>query len=155
MSHIITSKAAILDLDALEVACQRRGLELVRDQETFRWFGESVGDYPLPEGFTEADMGRCSHAIQILGNSKAYEIGLVETRESDGEGNFRSVEGQYTLMYDFWSGGYGMQEKAGGEQCQGLVQEYVCAVAEATLGDHWIQERTQLEDGTMVLELTA
>ena len=159
MSHVITSKAAILNLDALAVACERRGLELVPNQETFRWYGHSIGDYPLPDGFTEEDMGHCVHAIRIPGEPeqhghKPYEIGLVEAREPDGHGGFQTVEGKFTLMYDFWSGGYGMKDKAGGEQCQGLVQEYVCAVAEETLGEHWIQDREVLKDGTMVLTLT-
>lgn len=158
MSHIVTSEAQIFDLNALETACGRLGLEFVRNQKTFRWWGKHVGDYPIPEGFTENDMGTCDHAIRISGDDRAYEIGVVRRR--DGENG-------YCLMFDFYGRGKGMQDKVAvlkedgspvsndsGQMCEGLVHEYVCAVADQTMGDFWIQDRTQLEDGTMVLEFS-
>lgn len=144
MSHVIACEAQIRSLEALETACERLGLELVRDQTTFRWY-EHVGDYELPVGFTKEEMGQCQHAIRIPGDSRAYEVGVVERR--DGQDG-------WCLMFDFWNRGYGMQEKVGGEMCQGLVHEYVCAVAEEHLGDLWVQDRTQLEDGSTVIEFT-
>lgn len=144
MSHVITSKAQITDLDMLEKACAALGLELARDQETFRWYGEHVGDYALPDGFEAEEMGKCSHAIRIPNDDRAYEIGVVERRDGkDG----------YCLMFDFFMGGYGMQEKVG-QMCERLVTEYASEIAFEefpTLS----QQRVVLEDGSVVLELEA
>lgn len=94
----------INDLDCLEKAVQQLGLELVRGQTHYKWFGRSVGDYPMPVGFKASDLGKCEHAIRIPGNSNAYEIGVVKRK--DGRPG-------YQLLWDFWQGGYGMQEKVG------------------------------------------
>lgn len=152
MSHVITGKTKFTSLDAVEAACQELGLELVRNQEAFRWFGRHVGDYPLPEFFTKEDMGLCSHAIRIPGNDKAYEIGLVECRESDGHGGYRVVEDTYNLMYDFYAGGKGMEEMVGGEQCSELNFAYLRVLAEETHQEH-MQEYEMLENGDMLLTL--
>ena len=67
MSHVATINIEVKDLDALGIAAGRIGLELVRGQKEYRWYGQSVGDYPLPAGLTEADLGVCEHAIRIAG----------------------------------------------------------------------------------------
>lgn len=103
MSHVAAVQLEVLDLDELEAACKNLGLELARDQKTYRWYGRSVGDYPLPAGFREEDLGKCEHAIRVPGSSTAYEIGVVKSRTGRG----------YTLLWDFFAGGYGMMEKVG------------------------------------------
>jgi hypothetical protein len=92
MSHVVQMKIQISDLDALDRACRKRGLELVRDQKTYKWWGRSVGDYPIPEGFTAQDLGKCDHAIRIPGNQTSYEIGVVKSRTGPG----------YVLLFDFY-----------------------------------------------------
>ncbi len=144
MSHVISSDLQILSLDALEVACGHLGLELVRNQETYRWYGEFVGDYPLPEGFEEDDLGKCAHAIRIPGDEQAYEIGVVESRTGEG----------YVLMWDFFSGGYGMMEKVGGEDCKDLNWEYFAAISDTTIPETWIRERIPQEDGSVDFKFT-
>ena len=119
MSHVATIDLHIKDLAALKAACRTLGLEFVEGQTTFRWYGRHVGDYPLPEGFTTADMGLCDHAIRLPGNTHAYEVGVVKRR--DGKPGF-------TLMYDFWAGGYGL-EAAIGKQASRLRQQYAAQVA--------------------------
>jgi hypothetical protein len=87
-------------------------------QRSFRWFGEIVGDGgPLPAGFTEADMGKCDHAIRIKGDMAHYEIGVCQRR--DGKPGF-------TLLWDSWEGV--LQQKAG-DKCGRLVQGYAAEVA--------------------------
>lgn len=103
MSHVAKLELEIQDLNTLEKACNELGLELKRGQEHYKWYGRSVGDYPLPEGFTEADLGKCEHAIKIPNSPNAYEIGVVKNRGGRG----------YQLLWDFYAGGYGMQEKVG------------------------------------------
>ena len=104
MSHVVSMELEIRDLDALKDACKMLGLELVIGQKTFKWYGQHVGDYPLPEGFTTHDMGKCEHAIRIPDNKSAYEIGVARRR--DGQPG-------YVLLWDFWAGGMGMQAKVG------------------------------------------
>lgn len=104
MSHVTTIELEIQDLEALKDTCKMMGLEFVANQQTFRWYGTHVGDYPLPAGFNKSDMGKCQHAIRIPGKSGAYEIGVAKRR--DGQPG-------YVLLWDFWMGGYGMQEKVG------------------------------------------
>jgi hypothetical protein len=91
MSHITSININITDLSALKAAITEFGAEWREGQQTYTWFGRSVGDYPLPEGFTQEDLGKCEHAIRLPGCE--YEIGVV--RKKDGTG--------FTLLYDFWS----------------------------------------------------
>ena len=94
MSHVVDMQCEVKDLDCLAKAAKRIGLELVKDQKHYKWYGESVGDYPLPAGFTEADLGNCDHALRIPGDHDAYEIGVVKRK--DGRPGF-------TLIWDFFA----------------------------------------------------
>lgn len=119
MSHVAMIKLRIKNLEALAKACEKIGLKLKLGKKTYRWYGQHVGDYPLPKGFTKDEMGKCDHCISVVGNNQAYEIGVCKARDgSDG----------YILLWDFWSGGYGL-EKAVGKDCQNLVTEYTKEVA--------------------------
>lgn len=119
MSHVATVDVHITSLDELGKACKRLGLELVQGQQTYRWFGSSVGDYPLPAGFEVSDLGKCEHAIRIPGDVRAYEIGVVKRR--DGKAG-------YCLHWDFWAGGKGMEAVAGAN-CGKLKQAYAVEAA--------------------------
>jgi hypothetical protein len=145
MSHVVTLTVSIRDLTALKTACTKLGLEFKEGQETYKWFGKHVGDYPLPKGFTKEDMGKCLHAISVKGNKNAYEIGVVKRR--DGEPG-------YTLMFDFWAGGGGLMA-AVGQGCGKLVQGYTkeVTIQEAKDMGFFVEEK-QLDDGTVELYLT-
>lgn len=119
MSHLAKIDLEVNDLAALEASCAPLGLEFVRGQQTYRWFGRSVGDYPLPEGFKASDLGKCDHAIRVKGNYKSYEVGVVARK--DGKPG-------YTLLWDFWCDGFGLQDKVGDGGGK-LIQEYVLQVA--------------------------
>ena len=148
MSHVATVDLEIRDLDALAEAAKRVGLELVRDQHTYRWYGRSVGDFPLPEGFTEDDLGKCEHALRIPPGEatharKPYEIGVVKRR--DGRPGF-------VLQWDFYAGGYGMQERAGND-CATLRQAYATVVAAKQLRRQgYAVTETTNADGAIILQ---
>ena len=90
------------ELEAVKDICKELGLEFKENQRSYRWYGTHVGDYPLPEGFTKSDLGRCDHAIGVKGaSSKSYEIGLVKRGEV------------YIPLFDFWQGGFGLEERIG------------------------------------------
>jgi hypothetical protein len=142
MSHITTIKTEIRDLDALRSACTECGAVFVEGQTTYQWFGESVGDYPLPEGITKEKLGHCSHAIRVPGVE--YEIGVVQ-----------KPNGHWTLAYDFWGPGQGLLQKFG-EGCQRLLQLYAVhkTIHEARKKGYTAQ-RQQLKDGSVKLVLLA
>lgn len=115
MSHITPIDLEIKNLDALKLTCKRLGVEWMEDQETYKWYGRFVGDYPLPQGVKIEDLGKCDHAIRVPGAS--YEIGVLDR------------DGKITLMWDFW--GAGGLEKVLGPGGAKLKQMY--AIEEAKL----------------------
>ena len=145
MSHIAELNLLVQDLNALQRACHRLGLELVRGQQTYRWYGRSVDDYPLPVGFAKDDLGTCEHAIRIPGNDHAYEIGVVTRR--DGKPG-------YVLLWDFYQGGYGLVERVGAN-AERLQQMYALEVTLATIEQmkHCVVDQYQLADGSIELVL--
>jgi len=97
-------------------------------------------DSPLPPGVKEEDLGKCDHAIRIPGNSKAYEIGVCKL-----------ANGNYSLRWDFWQGGYGMQDKVGANAGK-LSQLYgVHVAAKAARKQGYSVQRRQLQDGRIQL----
>lgn len=143
MSHVAKIEIEIKDLETLDAACKRIGCTLVKGQTSYAWFGQHIGDYPLPEGFTAEDMGKCQHAIKVPGAS--YEIGVTARR--DGRPG-------YTLLWDFWSsGGLEAQLGQGGRK---LVQAYgVEAATRAARRQGYHVTETAREDGTVVLKVRA
>lgn len=157
MSHITAIAIEIKNIDALEAACKELGATLVRHQRTYKWFGSSVGDYPLPPGFTTAMLGHCEHAIHLPGVN--YEIGVVRNPLNTST---------FTLLYDFW--GYGARagmSEAGqhdghklkahfGDGLRQLVQLY--GVHAATLAararGHSVARQT-LPNGSIKLQIRA
>lgn len=143
MSHVFDTKLVVLDLDALSKACESISMELVLNQKNYKWYGHHVGDYPLPAGFSASDMGRCDHVLRIKGNRTAYEVGVCKRR--DGQ------EG-YTLIYDFWAGGHGLESVIGdkGKTLKQSYQEQVIRKKLELKGLRGITRRV-LEDGRIAV----
>lgn len=119
MSHVAEIELHVKDLEALRKAAVALGMELREGQTQYKWFGTSVGDYPLPAGFTAEDLGKCEHALGIPGKPHAYEVGVVKRR--DGKPG-------YTLLWDFWAGGHGLTEHVGNDGMK-LVNMYAAQVS--------------------------
>jgi hypothetical protein len=98
MSHVSKIELEVNDLDTLKAACKRLGLEFIDGQKTYAWYGRFMRDYPLPDGISADDLGKCDHAIRVPGAE--YEIGIVKKN------------GKYTLLWDFWQSG-GLEKKLG------------------------------------------
>ena len=113
MSHVAKIELEINDLETLKAACKDLGFEFLCDQPTYRWYGQWVGDYPLPQGFTQDDLGKCTHAIRVPGAT--YEIGVVKRGS------------KYLLLWDFYGAG-GLQQHLGsnGGTTQAGVQRPAC-----------------------------
>lgn len=145
MSHLVSiDMENVTDLDALEKAAPEFGMELVRDVHTYRWWGHSVGDYPLPKGFKESDLGKCDHVLRVKGNSGAYEIGI--TKAKNGQPG-------YQLLYDF----YGSAGRAV-QNCVGSDSSNLKRFYSKEYGiNHWKKKGFRVttktrEDGTIVGE---
>lgn len=153
MSHVATVELHITSLDDLKAACERLGLEFVAGQTEYNWYGTSVGDYPLPEGFAVEDLGKCEHAIRVRAadaekcreqyNHMPYEIGVVKRR--DGKPG-------YSLLWDFYCGGFGLQDFVG-EGCNKLKQAYAIAAATRAARQQGFRvTETQGQDGKVRLQ---
>lgn len=117
MSHVAlfeteAGKPLITDLQAVHLAAENLGLD-VRTDNKYKWYGMHVGDYPLPAGWRKEDMGQNADlvlsvsaerrkALGIGGN--CYELGVIKDKLNPGA---------YTLMYDFYAGGYGLDKVIG------------------------------------------
>jgi hypothetical protein len=134
MSHVVQLDTVITDLGALDETCEQDcECELRRGQKHYKWWGHSVGDYPIPENVKEEDLGKCDHAIHVKGNDEAYEVGVVD----QGDGTYR-------LIWDFYGGGQGLQEKIGAGASK-LLQGYakrVAVKAARAKGFKLIEEKT-------------
>jgi len=153
MSHVVETEPdgpdqGIRDLYVLKKAAERCGLVFNEGQTHFRTWaddhnGRLVGDWPLPEGRTLDDVGKCAHALSLPNAAKSgvdsYEIGVVESKKHPGT---------YSLMYDFWRGAL---EKKAGNWCEDLLMYYQMEAAKlaAEEQDHTYVEE-QLADGTFV-----
>lgn len=140
MSHVVKVDIQIKDLDALRRAAESLGLQFREGQKTYRWYGHYMGDYAMPQGVTKEQLGKCDHAIGVPGNSQAYEVGVM--------GN---ADGTYSLMWDFWQGGYGLQALVG-KDCGNLIERYGIEVARsAAEAQGWYVENTAAGGLTLYL----
>lgn len=137
MSHVAVIKAQIKSLESLKKACKELKLIFKEDQKTYEWFGEHVGDYPIPEGMTKEDMGKCLHAIEVPGAD--YEIGVIKD-PLDPLGN------DYKLIWDFWDRSL---VNVLGKDAWKLQAEYeIQQGKDAALMNNCVFEQQELEDRT-------
>jgi hypothetical protein len=105
VSHIAKVGCQVTDLEALGTACASKGAELRIGQKRFRSYSGGV----------------CEHAIRLLDNPAAYEVGLVRSGDV------------WDLAWDNWDvGGQALQDRFGAG-LMGLQNEYLAVVAEDQL----------------------
>lgn len=85
MSHVARIEVEIHDVEALAAAGKKLGLELMRDQTSFKYYKDQ--------------RAACVHALRVVGNPMAYEVGVV-AREDGGRG--------FNLSWDSYNGGLGL-----------------------------------------------
>lgn len=138
MSHVATVDVEIKNLDWLEKACRKIGLEFVRGQTKF---------------FAYANR-KCEHAIRVAGLTgqedlvkalRTYEIGVTERKDG--------LPG-YLLSFDMHAGGNGLKAIVG-EKCSKLVQAYTTVAARETAQRQGMRVSEQrLADGSIRLVLS-
>lgn len=150
MSHVSAIETVINDLDALEEAAQTLGLELIRGQKTFRWYGQWVKDYhgddaAYKHGVDPSTYGKCDHVLRIPGSDEnTYEIGLVQQPDST-----------FKIVLDHWGPGQKLVEKIGGLEGKLLNHAYVQAktVKELTKKGFKLIKQENLASGKTKLTL--
>jgi hypothetical protein len=158
MSHVVSIKAKLNDLVATKAAFARLGGTWQEGQATYRWYSQYMGDYPLPEGWTKADvkwLGKCTHAVRFPG--ARYEVGVLEVAKLPPEHPARRThkDGEVVVLYDFWSSGGLNQFMGDGSTASKFVQAYQVEKAKAAArrkGLYGIKETTA-KDGSIVLEI--
>lgn len=135
MSHVATVDVEIKNLDWLEKACRKIGLEFVRGQTKFFAYTNR----------------KCDHAIRVAGQQdragarRPYEIG-VRAREDGIPG--------WILSYDMHMGGRGLKTIVG-NNCSMLVQAYTTVAARETAQRKGMRvTEQQLADGSIRLVLS-
>ena len=125
MSHVAHIDLHVTDLPALRLACAKLGLEFLEGESNYRWYGQWMNDYnrdeaAVTQGFDPKQFGKnASHVIGIAGNKTAYQVGVV--KRVDGKPGF-------SLLYDNWCGGNGL-EAIIGKRAGLLKQQYSLQVA--------------------------
>lgn len=139
LSHVVSVDIEINDIAAVRAACQRMGWEFKEGQQTYKWWGKSVGDYPLPDGVSADDLGKCDHAIGLPG--AAWEIGLMKR------------DGKFVPVWDYFSGG-GLENILPENGMNGFLQAYAIekAKVECRKQGRSVHE-TKREDGSVRLEV--
>lgn len=129
MSHVVGVKVEFKELEMLKEAFSILGLEY-RAKTSYNWYGSHQGDYPLPAGTREEDLGKCDFAFGVPGDPDAYEVGVIKRGS------------QYHFLFDFWGpqgaklerhiGKEGQHLRAAGDRggTGRLVQSYTAAVTE-------------------------
>ena len=131
MSHVDTNMVLIKDLAVLQDTIrQHTDVEFILHRKTYKWYGASVGDYPLPPGITKDMLGKCDHVIRLKGCE--YEIGVVR------------VDGGWRLAYDFWGPGQALKQRFG-DKLNGLMDEYQHQLARKTMKGYSVHKITSQE----------
>lgn len=127
MSHISELKIAVRDVDAADAACRELGVELRRNQKTFKNYGNRQSP--------------CDMAICVPGAGRdTFEAGLIKQKD-----------GSYLVQMDNWQGGYGLNEKIGANATKFLQAYGVCAAEAAAKKQGMVTNRHQQPDGTIRL----
>lgn len=113
MSHIVSIPFGCKSLDAVKAACGRLGFTFHQGKTSYTWFGEWVGDTPLPDHIRVADLGKCDHAISVPG--VRYEVGIVS-----------NADGSYDLRWDYFDGA--LCKAMGGPNADAFRQAYAIEV---------------------------
>jgi hypothetical protein len=146
MSHVALGELIVKtdELPSFVQACSNRGLQFMRNQTTWNWFGTWMNDWSDSEraaalqGIDPATFGKGDHAVKVPGSD--YEIGLQ--RLPDGSG--------WRLVYDAWGGDGKVIEAAVGMGCRDLKVEHGMCVAESRLQRQGYRtSRETAEDGRL------
>jgi len=115
MSHIkLIEPEREYSIEGLVIMAKLMGAIMTKSK-TWNWYGQWVGDTPLPKELVLSDLEEVD-----------YEIKFPRARYSMG---VKIKNDRVHLLYDFWNGGYGLETALGGSNCGKLKQHYNMAEA--------------------------
>jgi len=148
MSHVVSIKTELRDLDAVKAACQELGLTFRENHKTISWYGEWVNDYDAEDaayklGITPDQYGKCDHAIEVPGS--LYTVGLLRNPATGG----------YRIYFDFYGKEGRRIQEVLGKNGQKLLQYYAAhkAAMEARRKGY-IVSRQSASNGNIKLVIT-
>jgi hypothetical protein len=146
MSHVTHSKVVLNSLDDIKAAVRRLGGTFNENKKTYKWYGQWVGDTPMPADVTNkaeflASLGHCDHEFSLPGAS--YTVGVVAR-----------PEGGYKLQWDFYGSG-GLQGPMGGASGDKFTQAYSIEAAKraALYEGYSVGHETLNSDGSVEFEV--
>ena len=144
MSHVAETGLVVHDLQCLELACKKLGIQFVHGQTTWEWFGQWMDDYSQSDaaykhGIKPEMYGHSIHAIKVPGTN--YEIGVM--KNPNGEG--------FVLVYDFFGEGQVIVNKLG-KGLQQIKREYsVYRHKKTAKADGRVVTEKRLQNGKIAL----
>lgn len=130
MSHVAEVSLEVRDLDALRVAVERCGGELMLGQRTHAWWGTWLNDWQdqsraaALKGRDPKTFGQCDHAIRlngkpgVMGDTGPWEVGVCA-----------KPGGGFALVYDAFGRAGAQLAQAFGTDLSKLSEEYGAEVA--------------------------
>jgi hypothetical protein len=133
MSHITKINLIVKDLDAMDRATKRLGLELIRGQKTFISYTS----------------GQCDHVLRVAGSPGAYEIGLI--KRADGKGYDLGWDAHMSIHYPptkalYDKVGYSQKETVQGANANKLLDWYAAEVARKQMSKQGFQVNMVQQD---------
>lgn len=148
MSHVVSIKTELRDIEAVKAACKELGLVFKENQKTIRWYGQWMNDYDAADaayklGIDPKQYGTCNHAIEVPGSN--YDVGLLRN----------PVTGGYRIYFDFYGCNGRRIQEAIGEHGGKLVQYYAAHKATmAARAKGYLVSRQTAANGNIKLVVT-
>lgn len=95
MQDTTPGKPLFSHVKALKTAAEMLGFEVI-NTNVYNWYGRVVGDYPMPAGMKQEDLGKNAKFVLRHKDGNGYDIGIIEDPNNPG---------CYVPIYDFWEGG--------------------------------------------------
>lgn len=148
MSHLVSIKTELRDIDCAALAAKELGGELIRDAKQGRWFGKFMDDYDGADaayklGIDPKEYGKADHIIRFA--DSAYDVMLLKNPATGG----------YRIYFDFWGGNGKTLQNHIGKNGETLLKYY--AAHKTTMEAQkkgWLVTRTIKPTGEIKLQIT-
>ena len=144
MSHVAVVEVSIKSLGDLARACKALGLEYDRKARKWAWYGVFIGDYNRQDAAVKHGI-----ATSRYGTSDAGVIKVPGATYSIGVYQIPGQPGKYTLVYDNWHGGHGIENVLGAGLPK-LRQEYAAQVSRRKMQAAGFQVQRRLLDNGQI-----
>jgi len=118
MSHVVSIKTEVFDLECFAKACKDLGLNYDPAGKNVRWYGKWMDDYSREDaayklGIKPEQYGTSDGGVVSV-NGSAYDIGLIKNKETGG----------FKMYFDFFGHNGKTIQTAIGVNGEKLIQGY-------------------------------